>query len=265
MIPSKRRNCLVGLEGVLNASPTTLGKYAVKLAIKAAAVATIGLIAAGHANAQNFAPPPANGLSVYDLAGTSLGASTYQSYSTSFTATSTTSTVSFLFRNDPGYFGFADPSVADSSAPSLNLLTNGNFATGNETGWSYFEQTGVGYTGAVGTTGDPSGLVPNTGDSYFWVDGATQGYDGITQSFTTTIGDSYDITFDLAQLGGDTSPAGYQQLSTNGDVVNSGGNGVDMLVYAGAGTPTESVPEPATLLLLGAGSVGLGVMRRRRR
>ena len=252
---------LLAIEAVFCGWSTTVRKRAVKLALKTAAVIAIGLISAGHANAQNYAPPAANGLTVYDLAGTPLGSSSYQSYSDMFTATSTTSTVSFLFRNDPGYFGFADASVVDPASPNLNLLTNGNFASGDATGWQYFQQAGIAYAGAVSTGGE--GISPNNGDKYVWYDGATQGYDGLTQSFTTTIGDTYDITFDLAQLGGESSPLYYQQLSNNGDVNNIGGNGVDMLVYAGAGAPTESVPEPASLLLLGAGCAGLGWLRRR--
>jgi hypothetical protein len=60
-----------------------------------------------------------------------------------------------------------------------------------------------------------------------------------------------------------------QQLSTNGDISGAGGNGADVLAYAGTGAPVEggAAPEidPASLssalsLLLG----GLAVLRGRK-
>ena len=55
-------------------------------------------------------------------------------------------------------------------------------------------------------------------------------------------GSTYTVSFWLA----DNGPLNvFQQLSTNGNVTGTGGNGIDLLVYAGA-IPTITVPEPAT-------------------
>ena len=54
----------------------------------------------------------------------------------------------------------------------------------------------------------------------------------------------------------------FSQLSTNGNVTKTGGNGIDLLVYAGV-IPTLA-PEPASLAMLGVGLFGIGFLRRRR-
>jgi hypothetical protein len=203
-------------------------------------------MAASHASTQNYGPP-ASGLQIFDLAGTTLptdGVVTNES--ASFQATSNDSTVTFVFRDDPGYFTFDNAVVADSSAPSVNLLTNGTFSTGltsqggGATGWTYFQQTGVTYLGQQ--LADPPGG---------WYDGSTGGYDGIYQTFATVSGDSYDVSFTLVTNLSGTNTT-FQQTSTNGQT-GIEGNGIDMLVYAGNGIPPTNVPEPTTgALMLGS-------------
>jgi hypothetical protein len=218
-------------------------------------VAVLALVTANHVRAQNLAAPT-SGLLALDLAGNPITTDNI-AYSTSFVATSSSSTVTFVFREDPGFFFLSNTSVALSSTPSTNLLLNGDFSIDNPTSpgaglpdWNYFIQAGnlfPQYLGYEGSNGNVTG---------FW-DGSTQAYDGIDQTFATTVGDTYDITFDLPS----TSSGGYyQQISTNGDTTDTGGNGIDALVYAGNGLPptTNPVPDAASTFVLIL--VGLGIL-----
>ena len=56
-----------------------------------------------------------------------------------------------------------------------------------------------------------------------------QGYDGISQTVATTAGHQYVLSFQARSQAPTFSP--FQHLSTNGHVSDSGGNGVDVLVY----------------------------------
>jgi hypothetical protein len=71
--------------------------------------------------------------------------------------------------------------------------------------------------------------------------------------------DSYTVSF---YLDDNSTLTTFSDLSTNGNTTGPGGNGIDVLVYAGD-IPTLA-PEPVSLALFGTGLVGLGLIRRRR-
>jgi hypothetical protein len=128
-------------------------------------------------------PPPAG--AILDLAGGPI-LSGYNLYSISFTAaaSTTSSDVTFLFRNDAGYTAFDDASIVDTTHASGNLFTNGGFETGSLSPWNYDNIYGAPFGGVVAGGGNSSSttcmtdLAPNSG-AYFWCDGATQAYDAI--------------------------------------------------------------------------------------
>ncbi len=213
------------------------------------------LAAVNQAGAQNL-PAPVSGLQILDLAGTPQFGS--DSYSASFLATTPDSTVTFVFRHDPGFFTLEDTSVTTGGGP--NLFSNPNFAIGAPTaagagvpGWQYFFQAGNLY---------PEYLGYENGVGFY--DGSTQAYDGIYQIIPTVPGDVYTVSFGLLNAGGGGI---YQQISNNGDVTDTGGNGIDVVLYAGdALPPGNSAPDSgSTMGLMSLGLMALGGISRKLR
>jgi hypothetical protein len=223
-----------------------------------ALLAAIALTVANKSGAQNL-PAPVSGLEVLDLAGTPILSGDNNYTTNAFVATTTDSTVTFVFRHDPGFFTFDNPSITDITTLTSVPLVNSNFLAsapatpgGGAPGWTYFIQSGNLF---------PQFLGFENGSG--WFDGATQAYDGIDQSFATVIGDTYDISFNLSETNNNGIPTPgnlYQQLSSNGDTTDTDGNGIDVVVYAGNGTPPTTVPEASSTFLMVLGGLSVLLM-----
>ena len=205
-------------------------------------------------------PPPLG--AILDLNGMPI-TNSQQLYTVDFTAALANTAITFAFRQDPNFESFSGVSVTDLTNPSGNLILNGNFAsatlgTSTATDWTYANMYGATFGGVVDAS-------CGVGGSNCWYDGAVQAYDAISQTIATNVGDVYQISFNLNGGGCNTPGCLYQDLSTNGDTTDTGGDGIDVLVYAQAGLPAPgNTPEPGTLVLFGSGMLGMaGVLRRK--
>jgi Hint domain len=165
--------------------------------------------------------------------------STYQLYTYSFTATQSQEQLSFLFRNDPGYTWLDNISlIRQGGLSNPELMTNGDLEAGGQlgnttipVGWNAIGTQGLSAAGAVSTNaanGDGSNAQP-FGGTFFWVDGAVGGYDGISQQVSLSVGATYTLSFELA-----IDPLGTPDSS-------GPDQGIDTQVWVGATVESGSV------------------------
>lgn len=227
-------------------------------------IASLAAIGPSPASAQNFAPPSG---AILDLNGQASPLGAPQLYSVTFTAPQTNdSAITFAFRDDPWFTQFYGVSLVDTTMGSRNLLSNGDFSQGVNfgsqipLGWTYNNLDGVAYSGWVtNSCVGPGG----SGCTYYWNDGAVQGYNELSQSVATTGGDVYTLSFTATDPGG---PTFWSRVSTNGNVTDAAGNGADILAYVGGidGPYGGGAPELSTWVMMLAGFLGIGVARYRR-
>jgi hypothetical protein len=213
-------------------------------------------------------PPPVG--AILDLSGMPIpggGNGTYQQYTVNFTATLTSTAITFAFRDDPARISLANASVTDLTHPSGNLLANSDFSGGTYSiascgsprnvavpnSWTYANPYCV--VGAGSVFPNSSGLCFGP---FCWDDGAVQAYDEISQTIPTTAGDTYQISFLVGEYSGcqtseghPITPCNFSDVSTNGDILDQFGNGINITVYAQAG-----LPAPAEVLWLGNDTSG---------
>jgi fibronectin-binding autotransporter adhesin len=140
----------------------------------------------------------------------------YTLYTYSYQAQLSQTFLTFEFRQDPRFWELDDVSVTDIS--TTQLIVNGGFEGGTFGGqhtpnsWTLIGQAGL-QAGGQAQTG-----CGRTGGSCYR-DGAVGGVDGLYQSFATTIGQTYTISFWLEADGGSTASAIVQI----GDSLDHGG------------------------------------------
>src|ERR1017187_7978195 len=176
----------------------------------------------------NYPPTPG---AILDLNGTPIpggGNGTYQQYTVNFTAAISSTAITFAFRDDPAFLSVAEASVVDLTNPSANLLVNGDFSGGiilsngnpsAPTGWTFANQYGASDYGVVSQS-SCSHSPPSPANC--WYDGSVQAYDAISQPIATTIGDTYQVSFWVAENSSCSTDGGgpscnFSDLSTNGD------------------------------------------------
>lgn len=252
-----------------------------KAFFSAAAAVFLTATAAGAAGINNS--PPAG--AIIDLGGGETGTAAQTvnhngdaptTETVTFIAGSANTDITFALREDPAFLYLSNISLVNNTTSSGNLLINGNFAGGTYTsngnnlapiGWTFDNVYGAAASGVVSS--DCGSVF-----AFCWVDGSVQAYDAIDQVVSTIVGNTYTLSFDYWDDGGLGT---FSDLSTNGVIDGTGGNGIDILAYAQTGlpvacppgqvctTPPTTVPEPLTVSLFGAGLAGSAIIRRRRK
>lgn len=170
--------------------------------------------------------------------------------------------------------------MALSSAAHANLVTNGGFETGTLAGWTE--------SGNVGWGGVGNGFVHNGANAYF--NGAVGTPDTISQTLTTVAGSTYHIEFwvsnaasgNLFQFNWDggapeisfgSGPSGWTQYAFDA-AASSNSTTIAVTIQNDPNwtyvddisvVPTQQVPEPGSLALVGLALAGVGVNWRRKR
>ncbi|CAF0989724.1 unnamed protein product [Adineta steineri] len=159
-----------------------------------------------------FPTNPQGQIKYFAKSGSNFPLMTYTKYTSSFTASSTLATLSFIIMGEGGggaiHYWLIDDVIVNHTNTNANVLTNGSFETGDLSGWTQYCNTTANCDAAGGkTTGNYAHTTTSSCNSgTYCVYDSCVGTDYLEQSFSTVVGDYYIISYYLRNGNNDAGP-----------------------------------------------------------